>query len=73
MDEYLMYLARGIFRPDLMPKGPQRAEWKNFFGHISARHSALFKSISAAVYISQSCFENKQRSVIKTRAQKDGI
>jgi hypothetical protein len=71
MNEYLRYLAKGIFRPDLMPKGQQRAEWTNFFGQLSSRHSALFKSISAAVYISQSCFENKQRSVIKTRFIKD--
>ena len=73
MGEYLRYLAKGIFRPDLMPKGHQRAEWNNFFGQLSARHSGLFKSISVAVYISQSCFENKQRSAIKTRATKDVI
>src|SRR5690606_27107110 len=24
-DEYIQYLARGIFRPDLMPTGPDRA------------------------------------------------
>lgn len=71
--EYLRYLARGIFRPDLMPIGQQRADWNNFFGQLSARHSALFKSISAATYISQSCFESKQRSAIRARAAKDAI
>jgi hypothetical protein len=73
MSEYLRYLTQGIFRPDLMPTGHQRADWSNFFGQLSVRHSALFKSISAAVYISQSCFENKQRSAIKARATKDAI
>ena len=66
--EYLRYLARGIFRLDLMPTGPQRADWNNFFGRLSAKHATLFKSISAAVYLSQGCFESKQRSAIKARA-----
>ena len=70
-DEYLRYLARGIFRPDLMPTGPARAEIRNFFGQLSAKHTKLFKSISAAIYLSEGCFEMKQRSVIKRRATKD--
>jgi len=73
MAEYLRYVARGIFRPDLMPIGPQRAEWNNFFGRVSSRHSKLFKSISAAIYISQPCFESKQRSAIKARSAKEAI
>lgn len=66
---YVNYLARGIFRPDLMPIGIPRAEWTNFFGVLSKKHSALFRSISAAVYISQSCFESKQRSAISACAE----
>ncbi|WP_428380001.1 hypothetical protein [Nevskia ramosa] len=66
-NEYLRYLTKGIFRPDLMPTGQQRADWNNFFGRLSSRHSELFKSISAAVYLSQPCFESKQRSAIKAR------
>ena len=65
--EYLRYLTKGIFRPDLMPTGQPRADWNNFFGQLSSRHSELFRSISAAVYLSQSCFESKQRSAIKAR------
>lgn len=64
-DEYIQYLARGIFRPDLMPVGPDRAAWHNFFGKLSDKHSDLFKSISAGVYLSQAFFEQKQRSAIK--------
>jgi len=71
--EYLRYLARGIFRPDLMPIGQERAAWNNFFGKLSARHTVLFKSVSAAVYLSQDCFESKQRSAIKARAAKGTI
>jgi hypothetical protein len=64
-DEYIQYLARGIFRPDLMPSCPERAAWHNFFGKLSDKHSDLFKSITAGIYLSQSCFEQKQRSVIR--------
>mgnify|MGYP001810197560 CR=1 FL=1 len=68
--DYLTYLARGIFRPDIMPKGPERADWGNFFGQLTAKHVSVFKSISAAVYLSQGCFESKQRSAIKAHANK---
>jgi hypothetical protein len=64
-EEYIQYLARGIFRPDLMPAGPDRAAWHNFFGKLSDKHSDVFKSISASVYLSQAVFEQKQRSAIK--------
>lgn len=65
--EYLQNLTKGIFRPDLMPNGKERAEWSNFFGRLSSKHLEVFKSISASVYLSQTCFENKQRSTIKAR------
>lgn len=68
--EYLRYLARGIFRPDLMPAGPERADWGNFFGQLTGRHTAVFKSITGAIYLSQGCFESKQRSAVKARATK---
>ena len=71
--EYLKYLARGIFRPDLMPIGQQRADWNNFFGQLSVQHNGLFRSVSACVYLSESCFESKQRSAIKARAEKEAI
>lgn len=66
--DYLSYLARGIFRPDLMPIGPERAAWSNFFGQLSTKHTAVFKSISGAIFLSQATFESKQRSAIKARA-----
>lgn len=68
-EEYTRYLARGIFRPDLMSTGPERADWQNFFGRLSRVHSKLFRSISAAIYISQTCFEAKQRSAIRNHAE----
>ena len=71
--DYITYLSRGIFRPDLMPRGSEKAGWENFFGKLSSKHTALFKSISGAIYLSQNCFESKQRSVIKARAAKEII
>lgn len=72
-EEYLRYLSKGIFRPDLMPQGQHRAAWSNFFGQLSSKHSKLFRSISAAVYLSQPCFENKQRSTIAARAKRETL
>lgn len=63
--EYGRYLMRGIFRPDLMPTGPERAKIRDFFGKLSVRHSMLFCNINAAIYQSEFFFECKQRSAIK--------
>lgn len=64
-EEYVGYLARGMFRPDLMPICPERAAWHDFFNKLSNKHINFFKSINAAIYLSQSFFENKQRSAIR--------
>jgi hypothetical protein len=72
-EEYLRNLTRGIFRPDLMPIGEDRADWANFFGKLSDKHTDIFKSINGAVYLSQGCFECKQRSAIKARANREII
>ena len=36
-DEYIEYIAKGIFRPDLMPSCVERGEWNSFFGNLSRR------------------------------------
>lgn len=64
-DEYLTYITKGIFRPDLMPAGQEKASITNFFGLLSRNHTDLFKDINAAIYLSESFFESKQRSAIK--------
>ncbi len=71
--EYLQYLVRGILRPDLMPNGTEKAKWANFFGTLSGKHRKFFKSISGAVYMTQKCFESKQRSVVAKRAAMKAI
>lgn len=64
-DEYMAYIAKGIFRPDLMPAGEEKAKINNFFGLLSRNHTSLFRDINAAIYLSESFFESKQRSAIK--------
>lgn len=71
--EYMDYILKGIFRADLMPSCPERAEWDEFFGELTRKNSDLFKSINAAVYMSQTFFESKQRSIIKFHKDKQGI
>ena len=64
-NEYVSYISKGIFRPDLMPTGKKRANWRKFFGKLSGEHKDLFKSINAGIYMSQAFFELKQSSIIK--------
>lgn len=63
--QYINYVAKGIFRPDLMPTGKKRVKWLKFFGQLSNKNKDLFKSINAGIYLSQTFFEFKQTSNIK--------
>lgn len=58
------YLAKGIFRPDLMPFCPERAEWLSFFGRLSSKHTQFCNGMSAAIYASSTFFEWKQKVTI---------
>lgn len=71
--QYSEYVSKGIFRPDLMPKGEKRAEWTKFFGGLSKKHKDLFKSINAGIYLSQTFFELKQTKAIKDYISKKAI
>ncbi|WP_158795518.1 hypothetical protein [Pedobacter sp. L105] len=63
-NSYTQYIAKGIFRPDMMPVGTERADWFNFFGRLSTKHKDLFSTINAGIYFSQIYFEQKQISII---------
>jgi hypothetical protein len=63
-NQYSNSLAKGIFRPDLMPTGTIRAKWFQFFGQLSSKHKDLFYSINAGIYFSTVYFEQKQISII---------
>ena len=62
--QYTTCVAKGIFRPDLMPTGKKRVNWLKFFGQLSSKNKDLFKSINAGIYLSQTFFEFKQISNI---------
>ncbi len=62
--QYINCVAKGIFRPDLMPTGKKRLNWLKFFGQLSSKNKDLFKSINAGIYLSQTFFEFKQTSNI---------
>ena len=63
-DSFVAYLAKGIFRPDLMPYCETRKKWLEFFGKMSVKYQSQFKSVSAAIYLSDQAFRMKQSSVI---------
>ncbi|MFN8775501.1 MAG: hypothetical protein ACK5XV_01930 [Flavobacteriales bacterium] len=62
--QYVTAIAKGIFRPDLMPTGKKRLNWMKFFGQLSSKNNDLFKSINGGIYLSQTFFEFKQASNI---------
>lgn len=64
------YLSKGMFFPDAIPYGPERAEWFDFFSKLSDKHQDQFKSINAVIYISESLFVEKQTSAIKKYTEK---
>lgn len=70
--QYTKYLARGIFRPDLMPMCKEKTDWFTFFNTISSQYYELFKSINAGIYASQYFFEYKQADNIQQFAENEG-
>ena len=72
-EEYFVYLTKGIFRADLMPSCEARKTWNKFFGQLSSKHGDLFKTINAGIYMSQTFFENKQRSAIKNYVETKAV
>jgi hypothetical protein len=57
-------VAIGYIRPDLLPQCQLKTDFLNFFQQLSSRH-LKFKSISAAVFLSERLFELKQADLIK--------
>jgi hypothetical protein len=60
-DEFVRYVAeRGMIRPDMLPRTDIKTEWFDFFDELSSRYPSHFKKISAAIYLSETCFTAKQ-------------
>jgi hypothetical protein len=63
--EYLINVARGFFRPDLMPNCKFKSEWFDFFRKLSSKYNSNFESINCGVYSSLFFFQMKQSNNIQ--------
>lgn len=69
---YRSYVAKGIFRPDLMPDIAEKREWLDFFRGLTDRYKARYKKISAAIYLSDISFRLKQADALNSFAEQKG-
>ncbi len=63
-DKYKLYLQKGMVMTQYMPIGRTKKDWDKIFFDLSTKYHKNFKSISGVVYLSQSYFINKQRSIL---------
>ena len=47
---FVSYLAKGMIRPDLMPRCKEKDEWFEFFNRLSSDYYQLFKNINGGIY-----------------------
>ncbi|MDD5328582.1 MAG: hypothetical protein PHX38_01145 [Sulfuricella sp.] len=66
-NQFLNYSGRGILRPDLMPKGPEKQRIWSFFNRLSNEYAERFKNINAGIYLSETIYTLKQRSSIQSQ------
>lgn len=69
-DSFVECLAKGIFRPDMMPYCDARKSWMEFFRKLSLDHSSVFSKISAGIYLSDVAFRLKQSNVFADMGRK---
>ena len=61
---FVSYLAKGMIRPDLMPRCKEKDEWFEFFNRLSSDYYQLFKNINGGIYADYYFFEDKQAAVV---------
>lgn len=66
---FMQGLAKGYFRPDLMPVCRLQEEWEKFFRQLTNAHRGAFKSVNCAIYLSQVFLEKKLKPVYSNYAQ----
>ena len=69
----LKYIAKGYFRPDLMPLCTEKSKWFEFFSKLSDKYFEVFKTINAGIYCNQHFYESKQSENIKNFKKMRGI
>lgn len=65
-NQFMNYSGRGIIRPDLMPKGPEKQRIWSFFNRLSNEYAERFKTINAGIYLSETIYALKQRSSLQS-------
>ena len=65
-DRFLALLTRkGMLRPDLAPRGPEKTTWEMFFNQLSGGYRQYFRDINAAIYISEKAYVTKQIACVR--------
>lgn len=72
-DEYVRYISKGIFRPDLMPYCEERQELWNFLNRLSRKYSHHAKKISIGMYLTEKIFLEKQKSIVSAVERNFGV
>lgn len=72
-DSFMSYIAKGVFRPDLMPDMDEKVAWLSFFNELSRTHKGRYRSISAAIYLSDVAFNLKQADALQSFVEKKGF
>lgn len=72
-ESFMSYISKGVFRPDLMPNMPEKIEWLSFFNNLSRVYRGRYKSISAAIYLSDVAFNLKQADTLQIFAERKGF
>lgn len=64
-NDFMSYLAKGMFRPDLMPIGEERQKLINFKNKLSRNYKLIAADISIALYATEKAFLHKQSRSIE--------
>lgn len=64
-NDFVNYIAKGMFRPDLMPTGAHKQEIINFGRKLSRKFKNLASDVSIAIYASENAFLYKQKRAIE--------
>lgn len=66
VESFKFYVSqRGMIRPDLLPAGKFKSEWMDFFNEIRTEYNDVCAELTAAIYLSEDCFIQKQIPTIR--------
>lgn len=61
---YINLLGKGVFHPKYLPNIDMKRDSLSFFSKISSNYRDYYSSISVCIYLSETAFQNKQRSAL---------